>query len=82
MLKFKTRATVGSDGMVHLDLPFGPDHVGVEVEITIKSATEADWRILSQEEYRDRILRLAGSVDDPAFERPVQGVHDDREPLE
>ena len=81
MPKIKTRATVGSDGMVHLDVPIGEDHAGEEVEVTVEPTRAGGWRRLSQEEYRRRVLDLAGCIDAPTFERPPQGDYEAREPL-
>ena len=68
MNRIKTRATVGADGMVHLDLNVGEEHVGEEVEVTVE-ATKATLSV-SHEEYQAMLDELHGCIDDPTFEAP------------
>lgn len=83
MPMIKSRATVGPDGMVRLDLSVGAEHAGEEVEVTVEPASERGerrassvqyppgWKKMTQEEWVRHIESTAGTIDDPTFVRPA-----------
>lgn len=68
MSMIRTKATVDSDGMVHLDVPVGKEHVGREVEVTVETTTANNQRERSLSEHAARVEELAGCIDDPTFD--------------
>ena len=75
MTTIQTTARVDADGNVVIAL--GEDEAGTEVNVTITPArpklTQAEWEAL--------VDRTAGSITDPTFVRPPQGVYEGRDPL-
>jgi hypothetical protein len=68
---------VGSDGVLHLTLPLGAAEANHEVNVTIEPARP----VMSQEEWRNRVLSTAGSIPDPTFVRHDQGDYEERTEL-
>lgn len=68
---------VGSDGVLHLDLPVGQAEADREVQVTVESVQPPS---MTQEEWRAFILSTAGTWQGE-FERPPQGDYEQREPL-
>ncbi|HEX3656721.1 MAG TPA: hypothetical protein VHV55_12975 [Pirellulales bacterium] len=77
MIRMVVKATVGSDGSLHLDLPIGAAEAGKEVQVTVDPVPSA----VSREEWRAWVQSMAGSWQGD-FERPPQGQLEEREPLE
>lgn len=69
-------AKAGPDGMLHLDVPLGPEQAGSEVQIVIESVP----RPRTPAEYANWVRSMAGAWQGD-FERPPQGEYEDREPL-
>ena len=69
---------VGSDGVLHLDVPIGEAGANREVQVTIDPLGLAP---LTQEEWRNFVLSTAGSITDPSFVRHEQGAYEQREEL-
>jgi len=78
MNRMVVKSTVGSDGVLHLDLPMGPDEANAEVQVTVEPVANQP---MTPKEWRAWVQSLAGSVTDPTFERPPQGEYEAREPL-
>ncbi len=72
------KSTVGSDGVLHLDLPLGAKEANAEVQITVEPVAK---KPMTPEEWRVWVQSMAGNVTDPTFERPPQGEYEVREPL-
>lgn len=72
------RSKVGPDGALHLDLPPGFAEANQDVEVTVVRTTR---KAMTQEEYRDWVYAMAGSITDPEFKRHDQGVLEERDPL-
>ena len=71
---FRTRSRVSPDG--NLIVPIGIEAAGTEVEVTIAPAeSSSPINGLTREEWFARFDRVAGSIDDPTFQRPEQRVH-------
>ena len=77
MHKTVVRSRVGGDGVLHLELPLGADEANREVQVTV----EALARPMPPAEWRAWVLSMAGSIEDPTFERPPQPLLEEREPL-
>jgi len=68
---------VKADGSVSLVLPPDVAQAGDEVRVTVEPVRRA----MTQEEWQAWVLKMAGSITDPGFERPPQGEYEEREPL-
>ena len=71
------KSKVGTDGVLHLDLPLGIDSACEEVQVTVQPVSAAT---LTQEQWREMILSTAGKWQGN-LERPEQGAYEEREPL-
>ncbi len=69
---------VNGDGILHFELPLGPAEAGRDVRVTVE--TIEPKRPMTQEEWQAIILEMAGSWQGE-FERPDQGVLEERDPL-
>jgi hypothetical protein len=74
------QARVGSDGVLHVTIPFGKEDADREVEVIIDPAPVGPPP-MTQEEWRDFVLATAGSISDPSFVRHEQGGYECREAL-
>jgi hypothetical protein len=72
------KSKVDSNGVLQLTLPLGLPDAGREVQITVEPVGPP---AMSQEEWREFIMRTAGSITDPTFRRHEQGEYEKREPL-
>jgi hypothetical protein len=77
MNRIVIKSRVGSNGVLQLSLPVGPAEADREVQITIEPLAP---RVLSPEEWRQRILETAGKWQGDLV-RPEQGEYEQREPL-
>lgn len=78
MTKTVVRSKIGTDGILHLALPFGIKEASQDVEVTVTPLSQKP--AMSQEEWRAFIQRTAGSWKGD-FVRPEQGEFEEREPL-
>jgi hypothetical protein len=69
-------STVGSDGVLRLEVPLHKDEAGHEVRVTVARVPTK----MTQEEWRAFIERTAGTWQGD-FERPPQGEYEQRNPL-
>jgi hypothetical protein len=79
METIKTRARVGKDGLLKLEVPLEWSDVDLEVLLVVQPlpADRGD-----REEWLAFIERTAGSLAEDPIERPPQGEYEVREPLE
>ena len=77
MNRMVVKSKVGSDGVLHLNLPLGAEDAEREVLVTVESSPPA----MTQEQWRAWVESMAGSITDPNFERPPQLPYEEREPL-
>ena len=78
---FETRSRVGPDGKLHIDV--GPSMANTDVRVTVEpAATNGQNGATTREQRSAALRRLAGTVNDPTFERPPQGEFEPREPLD
>ncbi len=73
MTRFQTRARVGPDGKVILNVALDPAAAGQEVVVTIAPVEETIGKTgLTREQWLEALDRTAGSIDDETFRRPPQ----------
>jgi hypothetical protein len=77
MIRKVVRSKVGSDGILHLELPLGIEDAGREVQVTVEPLPAGS---MSPEDWDKGILATAGKWQGD-FERPDQGEYEKREPL-
>lgn len=70
------KSKVGSDGVLHLEVPLGPSEAGREVQVTVEPVRSP----MTQEEWAAFILATAGTWQGD-FERPEQGEFKKRDEL-
>lgn len=76
MTPLTIKSTVGTDGVLHLDIPLGASEANQEVEVIVRPTRPP----LTPEEWREFIARTAGSWRGE-LERPDQGSYEQREEL-
>ena len=75
MIRIVLQSRTGLDGTLHLDVTLGPEQAGREVQVVIEPAPKG----MTQAEWAAWVQSMAGSITDPAFERPPQLPLEDRE---
>jgi hypothetical protein len=78
MIRMVVKSRVGEDGVFHVDVPLGQAEANREVQLTIESTAAEP---MTQEEWREFIASIAGSVTDSTFQRHEQGDYETREEL-
>lgn len=73
MNRIVVHSQVGRDGLLRLTVPLGATEADREVRVTIEAVTKP----ASQDEWRQRVLELAGSWQGD-LERPEQGEYEPR----
>ena len=76
MNRMIVRSHIGTDGMLHLDIPVGATEAGRQVQITIEPGANTK----TPQEYWDFLDATAGAWQGD-FERPDQGDYEIRDPL-
>lgn len=74
----EAKATVGADGVLHLDLPVGPELAGREVSVVLKPngiAADEPPHPENDAAYLALLDELHGCIDDPSFEYPMPGLY-------
>lgn len=77
MNRLVVKSKVGSDGILHLALPVGPEEANKEVLVTVEPVARPT---MTPEEWRAWVASMAGTWEGD-FERPPQGEYEEREPL-
>jgi hypothetical protein len=77
MNRMIVKSRIGTDGVLHVDIPIGAAEAGQEVQIIIEPETH---RSKTQQEYWDFLDSTAGAWQGD-FERPDQGQLEERDPL-
>ena len=72
------QSRVGSDGVLHIEIPMSKADANREVQVTIDPSRVKPLP-LTQDEWRQFILETAGSITDPTFKRHEQGELERRE---
>ena len=77
MNRMVVKSRVGSDGILHLELPVGLEEADKEVQVTVEptppTMTQAEWEAF--------VDSMAGSITDPTFVRHPQGELEERDPF-
>jgi len=77
MNRITINSRVSSDGVLHLDVPFGAASANQVVKVTVEPVAHS---AITQEQWRNEILGTAGKwLGD--FKRLEQGNYEQREPL-
>jgi hypothetical protein len=71
------KSRVGTDGVLHVNIPIGTAEAGRQVQITIEPESVPSK---SKQEYWDFLDSTAGAWQGD-FERPDQGQFEERDPL-
>jgi hypothetical protein len=74
MNRMVLQSRVGSDGVLHITVPIGKEDADREVQVTIDPVRVGPPPSMTQEEWRDFVLKTAGSITDPSFVRHDQGA--------
>jgi hypothetical protein len=69
---------VGPDGVLRLAVPLPTVEANREVRVTVEPVPPPP---MTQEEWRETVMRFAGSIADPQFRRWDQGQFEERESL-
>lgn len=73
MTRFQTRARIGPDGKVSLNVALNPADAGQEVVVTITPVADTIGTTgLTREQWLEALERTAGSIEDETFQRPPQ----------
>jgi hypothetical protein len=80
MQRLVVQSRVGSDGVLHIDIPMGKEVADREVQVTI-DPIQAGPAAMTQEQWRQFVMETAGSITDPSFVRHEQGEYEQREEL-
>jgi hypothetical protein len=78
MTKTVLKSRVGADGVLTVSVPLSAEDANREVTVTIEPVS---GRQMTQEEYSDWVMKVAGSIDDASFRRHEQGQYERREEL-
>ena len=70
-------SVIGPDGTLHLDVPTGIENANRPVRVIIEAARKP----MTQAQWGEHVRSLAGSITDPAFDRPPQLPLESRESL-
>ena len=80
MHRLVVQSRVGSDGVLHIDIPLGKEVADQEGEVTIDPVQRVASS-MTQDEWRRIVMETAGSITDPSFVRHEQGEYERREEL-
>ena len=80
MHRLVVQSRVGSDGVLHIDIPMGKEDADREVQVTI-DPVRVGPSPMTQEEWRQFVMETAGSITDPSFVSHEQGEYEHREEL-
>ena len=78
----RTTATVGPDGVVHLELPIGEELAGSQISVVLHAdlpspvVDEMPPHRENDAAYLAALDELHGSIDDPTFEYPTPGIYE------
>jgi hypothetical protein len=81
MNRIVVQSRVGSDGVLRITVPIGKEDADREVQLTIDPVRVDPPPSMTQQEWRDFVLKTAGSITDPSFVRHDQGDYERREEL-
>ncbi len=73
MHRLVVQSRVGSDGILHIDIPLGKEDADREVQVTIDPVRRVSSS-MTQDEWRQFVMETAGRITDPTFVRHEQGT--------
>lgn len=73
MHRLVVQSRVGSDGILHIDIPLGKEVADREVQVTI-DPVRLGSSSMTQDEWRQFVMVTGGSIIDPTFIRHEQGT--------
>jgi hypothetical protein len=79
MNRMVLHSRVGSDGVLHIDVPIGKQNADREVQVTIDPVPTGPPQ-MTQEEWRQFVFSTAGAWQGD-LERPDQGKYEERDEL-
>ena len=79
MTRTVIRSKLGKDGVLHLDVPFGVSEASIDVNVTVEPVSTQPQ--MTQQEWQEWVMKMAGSIPDPEFKRHPQGEYEVRDPL-
>lgn len=83
MITFPAKARTSSDGNLSLSIPTGLPDTDVEVLVVVDAAGRVRPEPTPSDEWPAGFFETyAGALANLGFERPDQGAHQDREPLQ
>jgi hypothetical protein len=68
MSNIVVESVIGPDGTLHLDVPIGIECANQPVRVVIEAAR----KLMTRTEWGAFVRSMAGSINDPTFERPPQ----------
>lgn len=77
MHRVVVQSRVGSDGVLHIDIPMGEEVADREVRVTIDPVRRVSSS-MTLEEWRRFVMETAGSIADESFVRHEQGDYEQR----
>jgi hypothetical protein len=80
MHRVVVQSRVGSDGILHIDIPIGKEDADREVQVTVDPVPTGPSP-MTQQEWQQFVMETAGSITDPSFVRHEQGEYEEREDL-
>jgi hypothetical protein len=81
MAPIKRICTVDRNGNIVVTV--GVEAAGADVEVIVNPLRQKEGiEQMTAQQWRDFVVRTAGSIDDPEFRRHDQGDYEDRLPLE
>lgn len=80
MTSIQLRSRVDSNGVLHLCVPIGKYDANREVRVTVEPLGDT-IDTMSPEQWHRFVHEMAGCIDDPRFERHVQGDFENRKEL-
>ncbi|MDZ4849312.1 MAG: hypothetical protein SGI77_08455 [Pirellulaceae bacterium] len=78
MSSIEIRSKVDANGILNLSVPIGASNANREVKITVESLDESETT-MSSDEWSKFIREMAGSIDDPTFDRHDQMKFEQRD---
>lgn len=80
MTSIQFRSRIDANGVLHITLPIGRHEADREVRVTVEPLDEFSLPMTADQWHRF-VHEMAGSIDDPTFERHSQGEFEQREDL-
>jgi len=81
-MKHELTAKVGGDGVLTLAIPLGENAINKTVRVVLETVDEVTGgQAMSKEQWAQFVQSMAGRISDSTFDRPPQGVFEQRPEL-